>query len=81
MSFGFGPSIRLHAEVTSPFARTNLRKLYRSARRCGNTKFDSRLAVARALLAVKSEGDEAFASGIRAEQLARRAAVRIVAGG
>lgn len=70
-----GPTVNLRARVTSPVARFHIRKLYRYARRSGATRFDARVVVNRAVLAVECEGDEGFAGGIRAEAVARRVAV------
>lgn len=78
MTCGYGPTVSLHSRVSSPVARAQLRKLYRHARKVGNTKFDARIMIGRAVLAAGAEADEAFAGGIRAVLLARRVAVDIV---
>ena len=78
MTFGLGPSVFLHQRVSSPVARAQMRKVYRYSRKGGNTKFDSRMLVARSVLAIQAEGDENFAMGVSAEQRCRRIAVDIL---
>lgn len=72
-----GPTVNLHSRVSSPAARTHLRKLHRALIGQGLHPRHARLLVFRSLMAVGHEGDHAFNDGIRAELLARRMAVNV----